>query len=231
MEYASGALAFEVKIRDNFLQGFKRGSVEADFLMDLNEKEKLEKQASNKQALLADLVKRSLEGDILALEAIYLEYKQPLFNLAYRYTYDRAVAEDIMQEIFLKVFTNLKDVQRVESFVAWIYRIAINTCYSYLRQKKMRLQKIVPLSEIEGKIDEASEASPQMEMRKPLDEAIKALPGKLKSVFLLHDVQGFKHEEIGQMLGCSVGTSKSQLFKARMKLRQYLKNNQKLRGG
>jgi RNA polymerase sigma-70 factor (ECF subfamily) len=63
-------------------------------------------------------------------------------------------------------------------------------------------------------------------MRKTLEEAIQKLPHKLKSIFLLHDVQGFKHEEIAQTLGCSVGTSKSQLFKARMKIREYLKNKQ-----
>jgi RNA polymerase sigma-70 factor (ECF subfamily) len=130
----------------------------------------------------------------------------------------------LLQDIFLKIFTHLKDVQKVESFVGWLYRIAINTCYSYLRSIKTPLQKTIPLEGQEGKIDNKTSATHDKTMKKPLEDAIQNLPPKLKSVFLLHDVQGYKHREIAQMLGWSVGTSKSQLFKARMKLRQFLKN-------
>lgn len=226
MDPAIEALAFEGQIRDNFQQVARRDSRVMSLAMDQEEKKELQNQGFNKQASLDDLIRRSLEGDTLAMEAIYLEYKRPVFNLAYRYTYDAAVAEDLLQEIFLKIFTHLKDVQRVETFVGWLYRIAINTCYSYLRQKRSKLQKTLSLSEIEGKMEEATYDSPHQEMKRQLDEAIKTLPKKLKSIFLLHDVQGFKHEEIARILGCSVGTSKSQLFKARMKLRQLLKNKQ-----
>jgi RNA polymerase sigma-70 factor (ECF subfamily) len=177
-------------------------------------------------SLLEDLIKRSQEGDTVAMEAIYERYKQPIFNLIYRYTYNVTVAEDLLQDIFLKIFTHLKDVQKVESFVGWLYRIAINTCYSYLRSIKGKLQKTIPLEDVERKIDNDASDTPDSVLKKPLDEAIQHLPPKLKSVFLLHEVQGYKHHEIARLLGCSVGTSKSQLFKARMKLRQFLKNKQ-----
>lgn len=193
--------------------------------MEQEEKEQERAVGLMNPSQLEDLIKRSREGDNLAMEAIYERYKRPIFNLVYRYTYNAAVAEDLLQDIFLKMFTHLKDLQKEETFVAWLYRIAINTCYSYLRSKKTPLQKTIPLEGQEGKIDNKTSATHDKTLKKPLDDAIQSLPPKLKSVFLLHDVQGYKHREIARMLGCSVGTSKSQLFKARMKLRQFLKNN------
>jgi RNA polymerase sigma-70 factor (ECF subfamily) len=111
----------------------------------------------------------------------------------------------------------------MDTFVAWAYRIALNTCYSYLRQKKVEFQKTVSLSDVEDTVQVISrDISPENDVRKPLDKAIETLPHRLREIFLLHDVQGFKHGEIARMLGLSVGTSKSQLFKARLKLRNYL---------
>lgn len=173
---------------------------------------------------LKDVIRRSREGDIQAMEAIYKHFNRPLFNLVYRYTYNSEMAEDLLQDIFLKVFSHLHDIRNEETFVGWIYRIAVNTCYSYLRRKKSQLQRTIPLDEVEGKIEGETYKSGDEIMKKSLDDAIQNLPDKMKSNFLLHDVQGFKHKEISQMLGCSVGTSKSQLFKARMKIREHLGN-------
>lgn len=173
---------------------------------------------------LSSLIQRSKSGDSAAMEEIYEHYKGPLFNLAYRYTYDRVAAEDLLQDIFIKIFTHLRDVQQEETFVAWIYRIAINTCFSYLRSKKSRNGRSVPLSQVAGKKEEAAYDVHEQSLQGPLEEAVQQLPEKLKTVFLLHDVQGYKHEEIAQMLGVKVGTSKSQLFKARLKIREILKN-------
>ena len=172
---------------------------------------------------LDDLIARGQDGDDLALEAIYYRYKTALFNMAYRYTYDRSTAEDLLQEIFIKVFTHLGDVRTTQTFTGWIYRIALNTCYSHLRGKRAELQKNVSLSDVEGTLHDAKESTSVRDVRKPLDDAIAGLPRKLKEIFLLHDVQGFKHEEIAGMLGLSVGTSKSQLFKARLRIREFLK--------
>ena len=196
--------------------------------MNQGEKEPENAIGFSDSAVLHDLIKRSRQGDTQAMEAIYERYKQPIYNLAYRYTYNVAVAEDLLQDIFLKIFTHLNDLQQEETFVAWLYRIAINTCYSYLRSMKGRLKKTISLNELEGKIDNQASDAASKTLKKPLNDAIKSLPPRLKSIFLLHDVQGFKHWEIARMLGCSMGTSKSQLFKARMKIRHYLKNKQLL---
>jgi RNA polymerase sigma-70 factor (ECF subfamily) len=173
---------------------------------------------------LSHLIKRSKAGEHDAMEEIYEHYKGSLFNLAYRYTYNRQEAEDLLQDIFVKVFTHIKDVQKVETFGAWVYRIALNACYSYLRSTKSRDRRTVRLSEVEGRMEEAVRNDHEHSLEKPLDEAIQQLPEKLKEVFLLHDVQGFKHEEIARMFGFAVGTSKSQLFKARMRIRDFLKS-------
>lgn len=205
------SLRYGILCREVTSQYVKMGSIREKVAMDLEEK---------------DLIKRCREGDAGAIKALYEQYKRPLFSLVYRHTYNFEVAEDLIQDIFLKIFTNLQHLQEEGTFGGWAYRIALNTCYSYLRKKKSELQKTIPLSDVEGKVREETYEAQERIVKRPLDEAIQALPNRLKSTFLLHDVQGFKHGEIAQILGCKVGTSKSQLFKARMKIRDYLKNKQ-----
>ena len=174
-------------------------------------------------AVLEGLLARGRAGDDRAMESIYEMFKVRVFQLAYRHTYNVVIAEDLLQDIFLKIFAHLGDVKKAETFPAWVYRITLNTCYSYLRGKKLRSERTVPLSEIEGKLDEAVYDTHEKEIGKPIDDAIRTLPARLRTVFVLHDVEGFKHGEIARILGCSVGTSKSQLFKARLKVRSLLK--------
>ena len=205
------ALATEIQMRDNAFVS----------------RPKVEKgpgyAAFSSEIPLAELIARGKAGDAAAFEALYRRYKAALFNLAYRYAYDQATAEDLLQDIFLKIFTHLGDVQRVETFTAWVFRIALNTCYSHLRGKRVEIEKGVPMSDVEGTRHEARVEADENDLRKPLDEAIAALAPRLREIFLLHDVQGFKHEEIARILGLSVGTSKSQLFKARLRIRGILK--------
>lgn len=199
-----------------------------NFVVSQREKEPAAEKGQIYAPVLKDLIERSQEGDTQAINALYEQYKRPLFNLIYRHTYNYEVAEDLLQDSFVKIFTRLESLQNYETFNGWAYRIALNTCYSYLRSKKSKLRDTIPLDEAKRIVNADSRDVQEKEIRKPLDEAIESLPQGLKSVFLLHDVQGFKHEEIAQMLGCSTGTSKSQLFKARMKIRVYLKDKNAL---
>ncbi len=175
------------------------------------------------KTLLADLIDRSRRGDLQAMESIYALFKRPVFGLAYRHAMNQPAAEDLLQDVFLKVFSHLQDVRDVETFPGWVFRIALNTCYSYLRQKKVHNERDVTLTDLEGTIQDESPASVESDLKEPLERAIESLPPRLKSVFVLHDVQGYKHQEIARLIGCSVGTSKSQLFKARAKLRAALR--------
>jgi RNA polymerase sigma-70 factor (ECF subfamily) len=175
---------------------------------------------------IARLVSLCREGDIQAMESIYNHFKASLFSLALRYTYNSAAAEDLIQDIFIKVFTSLHALDEDKAFIGWLYRISVNTCLSYLRSHKKWLQKTISLEEVHSYVSDESSSTPDKAANMTLEEAVQNLPPRLKSVFLLHDVQGFKHQEIATILGCSVGTSKSQLFKARMKIRRYLEKKQ-----
>ena len=172
---------------------------------------------------VGELIRRGQAGDPAAFEEIYDRFKAPLFGLALRHTGDRAAAEDILQDTFIKVLTHLGEVRSEETFPAWVFRIAVNTCYSHLRGRRSREYRTMPLSQVEGRREEAVYDAHETSLSGPLEEAIAHLPEKLRLVFLLHDVQGFKHAEIGDVLGVSAGTSKSQLFKARLKVRKFLK--------
>lgn len=175
------------------------------------------------RAALERLLEGARSGDEEVREALYDTYKARIFGLACRYTCDPVAAEDLLQDIFIKIFTHLDDVRDASTLSAWVYRISLNACYSHLRGKRIRSRTMVPLSAIEDGPAEATYDTHEAELRGPIEEALRELPARLRSVFTLHDVEGFKHEEISRILGCSVGTSKSQLFKARMKIRGRLK--------
>jgi RNA polymerase sigma-70 factor, ECF subfamily len=180
--------------------------------------------ADENASVLAGLLERGKAGDERALEALYEMHKARIYHLACRHTFNPVVAEDLLQDTFVKVFSHLDDVKDPATFPAWLYRVALNTCYSYLRGKKLRAETMVPLSTIEGRLEEATYDLHEKDVREPIESAVATLPEKLRKIFILHDVEGFKHGEISRMLGCSVGTSKSQLFKARMKIRRLLQS-------
>ncbi len=215
-------LAIRHQIRDN------TSRAELEFVLEVvgvmrKQKGKPLVWGTEDKARLAALIVRSRDGDLAAAEELYGIFKRPIFNLAYRHTLNRATAEDLLQDIFLKVFTNLRSVREVETFPGWIYRIALNTCYSHLRQKRSSGGTSVSLEGLEGRLEDEAAEPVERDLRIPLENAIQDLPNRLRSVFVLHDIEGYKHEEISRILKCSVGTSKSQLFKARLKLRNALK--------
>jgi RNA polymerase sigma-70 factor (ECF subfamily) len=222
------ALATASRLGDNVSRIVQTYPADAFPLMTADRRDRNTDDVPGPLPSLSSLILRSQRGDEQAMGEIYDRYKRPLFNLAYRYTFDPATAEDLLQDIFIKIFTHLKDVQKDDTFVAWMYRIAINTCYSFLRHRRSRDGQMIALSEIEGKKEEAVYDDHEDSLAKPLDEALRELPERLRAVFLLHDVQGYKHGEISRMLGVSVGTSKSQLFKARMRIREWLKEKKAL---
>jgi RNA polymerase sigma-70 factor (ECF subfamily) len=175
------------------------------------------------KALLEDLVTRGRAGDLAAMESLYEMFKGPVFGLVYRYAQNRAAAEDLLQDVFLKVFSHMGRVREASTFPGWIFRIALNTAFSHLRQKRVQTAKLVPLGDMEDRIEQTGAEPVEQDLRGPLEDAIQALAPRLRMVFVLHDVQGYKHEEIARKLGCAVGTSKSQLFKARLKVRDHLR--------
>ncbi len=218
MPALSATLALHMEIGDNTLSRM----LGALPFMTEDEARKPPLEPAEKTALERLLV-CAKAGDEEAMGTLYETYKARVFGLACRYTYDPVAAEDLLQDVFVKIFTHLEDVRDVDTLSAWVYRIALNTCFSYLRNKRLRSRTMVPLSAVEGGPGEATYDTHEAGLRKPIEEALRDLPARLRSVFVLHDVEGFKHGEISRILGCSVGTSKSQLFKARMRIREKLK--------
>lgn len=170
--------------------------------------------------ILFDTVKQCQDGDAAAMEHIYNAYKSSLFNLTYRFTRDFSLSEDLLQEIFIKIFINIKRLRSPEAFTSWLYRIATNTCMSFARKKGKT--KEVSLEDIG---DVGSPENTDNQVRLQLEKAIDTLPAKQKIVFQFHDVQGFTDTEIAKILRCTKGTVKSQLFKARIKIRDFLGGN------
>ena len=138
-------------------------------------------------------------------------------------TKDLDTADDLVQGACERALTRLDQLREGSRLDSWLYRIAVNRSISFIRQKKRRKETVLEANE------NIIQSLPGNSILKyQLEEAIKVLPPKKKSVFLLHDVQGFTHSEIARIMEWSEGTSKSQLFKARMMIRKFLKQKEKV---
>jgi RNA polymerase sigma-70 factor, ECF subfamily len=165
----------------------------------------------------AEIVRRASNGDQDACRELYLRHKGRIFTLACRMTGNRTEAEDLTQEIFVQAFRGLYGFREASSFATWLYRIAINRCRSHLR--KNGAAEMVEIDRVE--IGTAGQQR-QSDLRMLLEETVGLLPGGCREVFILHDVQGLAHDEIAEILGCTAGTVRSQLWKARSKLRDMI---------
>ena len=177
-----------------------------------------------KEPEVGDLIlcKRCQQGDIGALEELYKRHKDKVYALALRLTNNVQDAEDIVQDVFVQVHRKLNSFRGDAAFSSWLYRIATNISMSALRQRQRRRK--AQTSEYVQAGGHQAQGNDAKLLKPFLEEAIASLPPKSRMVFVLHDVQGFQHQEIAQMLNCSVGTSKSQLHKARSHLRKTLRS-------
>lgn len=170
-----------------------------------------------------ELVERIRAGDGTAFEALYRQHATRLYNLASRMTGARGEADDLLQDIFLLAYRKIASFRGESSFGTWLYRLAMNHCLDVLRNRQTRMGR---QTDSLDEPDAAPVASPAPVLnavnRIDLERAIAALPPACRAAFLLHDVEGFGHQEVGTMLGVSEGTSKSQVHKARMRIRAHL---------
>jgi RNA polymerase sigma-70 factor (ECF subfamily) len=133
-------------------------------------------------------------------------------------------AEDLLQEVFLQAHRKLAGFRGDSTLATWLYRLAMNHCLDHLRGRQAKMSRSTESIDAEDAIEPAAHtpAVPTAVSRLDLERAIRSLPEGCKAAFLLHDVEGFEHREIARILGVSEGTSKSQVHKARMKLRAIL---------
>src|SRR4030095_8514614 len=130
-------------------------------------------------------------------------------------------AEDLAQEVFVQVFRKIHTFRGESSFSTWLHQLTVNQVLMHFRKPVVRSEQTTHDGEIPIQIARGSEHPGRMALidRIALEEAINELAPGYRTVFILHDVEGYEHEEISKMLGCAIGTSKSQLHKARMRLR------------
>ena len=173
------------------------------------------------QAFQSRLIPRVSRAELPAFEELYRQHSARLFSLAWRMCGTRADAEDLLQEIFLLAYRKLPDFRGDASVGTWLYRLAMNRCLDHLKSRQTRTMGVTtPLDEtMMGTNHNAGDGRVN---RLDLERAIAQLPEGARAAFLLHDVEGFQHQEIAAILGISEGTSKSQVHKARLRLRTLL---------
>ena len=177
--------------------------------------------AKSESEIMAEVAK----GDLSTFREIVERYQNPLLNYIYRYTGDRTAAEDIAQEVFLRVFKTAKEYRPISSFKTWLFKIATNLCLNELRDNKIHRHTfdIFDLNEA-GFVALAAEClSPLRELENrelsfTLKKALKSLPEKQRVALLLHKYSGFTYFEISKMMGCSLASVESLIHRARQSL-------------
>ncbi len=168
-----------------------------------------------------DLITRVLAGDPEAERQLYDAYVDRVWRMTYRFAGDSERAAEWTQDTFVRVFSRLADFRGEARLGTWIGAIAISVALSGVKQSRLRASREVALDEAPA-LPARERPRLDADLRQRLARAIEALADGYRAVFVLHDVEGYTHEEIGQMLGVTTGTSKAQLHRARGKLREAL---------
>jgi RNA polymerase sigma-70 factor (ECF subfamily) len=169
-------------------------------------------------------VQLAATGDMEAFEKIYRRYHTRVFGLCLRMTRNISQAEDLAQDVFIQLLRKINTFRGESSFATWLHRLTVNQVLMHFRKPAVKTEQTTEDGTTPVRIAGGTENPGKMSVidRISLEEAIRQLPQGYRIVFLLHDVEGYEHEQIGQLLGCAVGTSKSQLHKARMRLRSLI---------
>jgi RNA polymerase sigma-70 factor (ECF subfamily) len=181
----------------------------------------------------AEAIAKAQAGDGPSFEMLYALHKRRVYSLCLRMLGNVAEAEDLTQEAFLQLYRKIGTFRGDSAFSTWLHRLAVNVVLMHLRKKGL------PQVSLEETLEPSQEDGPRKDIgardlmlsgsidRVTLERAVEDLPPGYRLVFVLHDVEGYEHNEIADMLECSIGNSKSQLHKARMKLRDLLRSGQR----
>jgi RNA polymerase sigma-70 factor (ECF subfamily) len=161
------------------------------------------------------------ETDMGAFEQMYREHAPRIYSLACRMAGSPEDGEDLLQEIFLQAYRKLDSFKGESALGTWLYRLALNHCLDYVRSRRAKMNKLTETLDAETSVQPVAKRQTPI-AKIDLDRAIERLPDGCREAFVLHDVEGFDHKEVGTLLGIAEGTSKSQVFKARLKLRALL---------
>jgi RNA polymerase sigma-70 factor, ECF subfamily len=167
---------------------------------------------------------RAAEGDMDAFETIYRRYHLRVYSHCLRMVRNSSDAEDLTQEVFVQLFRKIHTFRGDSSFTTWLHRLTVNQVLMHFRKPIVKSEKTTEDGATPIRIVTGTENPNRMSVidRIALDQAMGQLPPGYRVVFILHDIEGYEHEQISKILGCAIGTSKSQLHKARLRLRQFL---------
>ncbi len=167
------------------------------------------------------LVRRAQAGDLHAFERLYRENERKVYGLCCRMSADPSLAEDLTQEVFVRAWQKLDSFRGESAFSSWLYPLTVNVVLSERRARRRRTAKVMTTDDLTP-FDRPRPAKLGPETGFDLERAMAGLPPGARAVFVLHDVEGYRHEEIAQLLGVAEGTSKAQLHRARKLLREAL---------
>jgi RNA polymerase sigma-70 factor (ECF subfamily) len=178
-----------------------------------------------KEAADKTLTRRAAQGDMQSFAELFERHNRRVYALCLRMTQNVSEAEDLAQEVFIQLFRKVGSFRGESAFTTWLHRLTVNQVLMHFRKKKVRDERTTEDGETPDSVVPGTADPNRMPIvdRIALNNAIAQLPPGYRTVFVLHDVEGYEHEEIARIRNCSVGTSKSQLHKARMKLRRILK--------
>ena len=185
-------------------------------------------QKSGNDSNEAELIERAKEGDAQAFQALYDKHRRRVYSLCLRMTANTAEAEDLTQEAFLQLYRKIGTFRGESAFSTWLHRLSVNVVLMQLRKKSLPVVSLEETTQGEEDTPKKDFGAEDLALagsidRLQLQKAVDDLPPGYRTIFVLHDVEGYEHNEIATIVGCSIGNSKSQLHKARMKLRDLLK--------
>lgn len=166
------------------------------------------------------LAARAAGGDMAAFEALYRRHSGRVHAVCLRLTADRLRAEEAVQDVFVRLWERLRTFRGESAFSSWLHRLAINTVLQTMRSTRRREARVAISDDAD--LDGAAVVAPTVDQRIDLEDAIARLPQQVRTVVVLHDIEGFTHEEIAAMTGVPPGTIRSQLSRARKTLLQWL---------
>jgi RNA polymerase sigma-70 factor, ECF subfamily len=172
-----------------------------------------------------DLAQGASKGDMGAFEEIYRRHHRRVYSICLRMLQNASEAEDLTQDVFIQLYRKIGSFRGDSAFTTWLHRMTVNQVLMHFRKRTVKFEKTTEEGDTPDQVVSGTANPERMRIvdKIALDNAIAQLPEGYKNVFVLHDVEGFEHEEVARILGCSVGTSKSQLHKARLKLQKLLK--------
>jgi len=190
----------------------KKGFIEAKQSIDVNSAKDFE------------LTQAAAAGNMMAFEEIYNRHHRRVYSICLRMLQNATEAEDLTQDVFIQLHRKIGSFRGDSAFTTWLHRMTVNQVLMHFRKRNVKFEKTTEEGETPVQIVGGTENPMKMPVvdKIAIEHAIEQLPSGYRNVFVLHDVEGYEHEEVARILGCSVGTSKSQLHKARLKLRKLL---------